>query len=77
MIPVTRRPHEDEAAHVYPPVGRPCGVADGAGLSVRVPLLVVFLPLGSWWIRDRSGRRVQGVEGLGRYTGPRCQVRSA
>ena len=46
------------------------------GLSIAVPLLVVFLPLGSWWIRDRSGRRVEGVEGLGRYTGPRCRVRS-
>ena len=44
---------------------------------MRVPLLVVFLPLGSWWIRDRSGRGVQGVEGLGRDTGPRRQVRSA
>jgi hypothetical protein len=29
---------------------------------MRVPLLVVFLPLGSGWIRGRNGRRVQGVE---------------
>jgi hypothetical protein len=47
------------------------------GLSTRFPLLVVFLPLGSWWIRDRSGRQAQGVEGSGRYTRPRRQVRSA
>jgi hypothetical protein len=60
----------------FPQRAGPCGVGDGAGVVHRFPLLVVFLPLGSWWIRDRSGRRVQGVEGLGRYTGLRCRVRS-
>jgi hypothetical protein len=77
MTPVTRLRNEDDAAHDCPQRAGPSRSGDGAGLPIRVPFLVVFLPLGSWWIRDRSGRRVQGVEGLGRYTGPRRQVRSA
>jgi hypothetical protein len=76
MTPVTRPPAEDDAGHDHPSGQAPPAAETELGLPIR-PLLVVFLPLGSWWIRDRSGRRVQGVEGLGRYTGPRRQVRSA
>jgi hypothetical protein len=77
MTPVTRPPHKDETAHAYPSGQAPAASETELGLSIRVPLLVVFLPLGSWWIPGRSGRRVRGVEGLGRYTGPRRQVTSA
>jgi hypothetical protein len=77
MTPVTRPPHEDDAAHVHPGGQAPAASETELGWSMRFPLLVVFLPLGSWWIRDRSGRRVEGVEGLGQDTGPRRQVRSA
>lgn len=74
---VTRPPHEDDAAHDHSSGQFPAASETELGLSIRCPLLVVFLPLGSWWIRDRSGRRVQGVERSGRYTRPRRQVRSA
>ena len=73
---MARQPHEDQAAHGHPRGRSRPRRKTKLGLSIAVPLLVVFLPLGSWWIRDRSGRRVEGVEGLGRYTGPRCRVRS-
>jgi hypothetical protein len=77
MTPVTRPPHEDDAAHVHPSWQAPAASETELGLSIRFPLLAVFLPLGSWWIPDRSGRRAQGVKRLGRYTGPRRQVKSA
>jgi len=77
MTPVTRRPYEDEAAHVYPSGQAPAASETELGLSIRFPLLVVFLPLGSWWIPERSDRRVPGVEMSGRDTGPRREVRSA
>lgn len=77
MTAVTRPPHEDDAAHDHSSGQSPAASETELGLSIRVPLLVVFLPMGSWWIRDRSGRRVQGVERSGRYSGPRRQVRSA
>ena len=70
-------PYEDEAAHVYPSGQAPAASETELGLSIRFPLLVVFLPLGSWWIPDRSDRRVHGVEMSGRDTGPRREVRSA
>jgi hypothetical protein len=78
---VTRPPTDDDAAHVDPS-GQTLHIGDELELSItvpllRVPLLVVFLPLGSWWIRDRSGCRPQGVKRPDRYTGPRRQVRSA
>ena len=76
MTAVTRPPHEETRRRVLQ-AGRPRRVGDELGLPVSVPLLVVFLPLGSWWTRDRSGCRAQGVERLGRYTRPRRQVRSA
>jgi hypothetical protein len=73
MTPVTRPPPEGYAAHGHPSGQAPATSEMELGLSIRFPLLVVFLPLGSWWIRDRSGRRVQGVERLGRCAGPRRQ----
>jgi hypothetical protein len=76
MTAVTRPPHEETRRRVLQ-AGRPRRVGDELGLPVSVPLRVVFLPLGSWWIRDRSGCRAQGVERLDRYTRPRRQVRSA
>jgi hypothetical protein len=59
------------------PASSPAASETELGLPVRFPLLVVFLSLGSWWIPDRSGRRIPGVEELGRDTGPRREVRSA
>ena len=71
MTAVTRPPHEDDAAQVLQ-AGRPRRVGDELGLPVSVPLLVVSYRCDEWWIRDRSGRRIHGVERLGRYTGPRA-----
>jgi hypothetical protein len=72
----SRLRNEDDAAHDHFSGQAPAASETELGLPIRFPLLVVFLPLGSGWIRDRSGRRGLGVEGLGRYTGPRRQVRS-
>jgi hypothetical protein len=77
MTAVTRPRNEDDAAHDHSSGQAPAASETELGLSIRFPLLAVFLPLGSWWIRDRSGRRAQGVERLDRYTRPRRQVRSA
>ena len=44
MTPVTRRPHEDDAAHDHPSGQTPAAEVE-LGLSIRFPLLVVFLPL--------------------------------
>jgi hypothetical protein len=71
MRPVTRRPHEETRRRVLQ-AGRPRRVGDELGLLVSVPLLVVSYRCDEWWIRDRSGRRIHGVERLGRYTRPRA-----
>jgi hypothetical protein len=71
MTAVTRPPPEAEAAHDHFNGQAPAASETELGLSIKVPLLAVFLPLGSWWIPDRSGRRAEGVERLGRYTGTR------